>query len=751
MPRNPEFDPKVKKFYEEIYLDPDSLFNRYRVGIKAGEVSYSGPFEELSGQARFSLKKLMERYKQFLPTFKRLKKEGLIDLKEAGDLVGLPERVNEKGRVTSGLRMRVIDSITRKRPSPVATSFLNDVLKKELKLQKVDVGQGQPTYFIKKPTDAQIQTLKDYYLVRGSTKGGLADETIRLVKEFHDNDIYKPYTSKGQVIPEELLPGNITVNQAAYAQYKLSQLQDGKVVRGLDIPLNKDAAENYQRIVAKMPFNNPYKMAQTKDAMDAITESLGKNYFTIAGKQTNMDAVRRKIKRVFLKEGIPFYDKKAPANKRFGVNINEIVGITASSQTPGAAPYSQFINLLEGKVNQGDYALFQKQFQGFLKKLGDETKKTNGNPLKVIREYNKFSTDYINRIKDPLARKTMREVGFPELTLQSPEKAFGKTRLAQLTEQGLDLPAAYEEMGFTIKLPKGTATLKEVAENPQTFLNQASKRLLNQVTVAGARSKSCQLIMNKATGGIATTCAEAIKRDPIGSAEKLSKLDAQSGPLAKVKNVATSILRSGGFKTFGVGAAVGTAAGLVKLFKNDDPTTYLSNEDQQKSMLVDMATQPISTDIERPAILDYQLPALGATIAGSTIATAPSTIKASQSRSLGVERKKPTGTVKTGLRVLGRGLGVAASPALLAPFAAGDIASQVAAGDSVEDIATNPLNYLYPAFADQTPKLTRGLNPTLRKVARLGLSGPALRLLSRAGIGGFAASSVIQGLGLLDE
>jgi len=107
--------------------------------------------------------------------------------------------------------------------------------------------------------------------------------------------------------------------------------------------------------------------------------------------------------------------------------------------------------------------------------------------------------------------------------------------------------------------------------------------------------------------------------------------------------------------------------------------------------------------------------------------------------------------VKTGLRVLGRGLGVAASPALLAPFAAGDIASQVAAGDSVTDIATNPFNYLYPAFADQTPKLTRGLNPTLRKVARLGLPKLALRGLSRAGIGGFAASSVIQGLGLLDE
>jgi hypothetical protein len=222
------------------------------------------------------------------------------------------------------------------------------------------------------------------------------------------------------------------------------------------------------------------------------------------------------------------------------------------------------------------------------------------------------------------------------------------------------------------------------------------------------------------------------------------------GPLGKIRNIATGFLKSGGFKTFGAGAAVGTAIGLVKAFRNDDPTTYLSNEDQQKSMLVDMATQPITTDFERPAILDYQLPALGATLAGTTALAAPSTIKASKSRALGIERK-PKGFVKTGARVLGRGLGVAASPALLAPFMAGDIASQVAEGDSITDIATDPLNYTYPIFAEQTDKLTRGLNPTLRKAARLGLPKVALRGLSRLGIGGLGASLAIQGLGLLDD
>ena len=165
-------------------------------------------------------------------------------------------------------------------------------------------------------------------------------------------------------------------------------------------------------------------------------------------------------------------------------------------------------------------------------------------------------------------------------------------------------------------------------------------------------------------------------------------------------------------------------------------------------MLVDMVTQPISEDMTRPDILDFQLPAVGASLAASTALGAPSTIKASRSRGLGVEQK---GLIRTGGRVLGRGLGIAASPGVLAPLAALDITRQVSEGDSLEDIGTDPLNYLYPAFADQTPKITRGLPSTFRKVARLGLSKPALRLLSRAGIGGFAASAAIQGLGLLDD
>ena len=239
---------------------------------------------------------------------------------------------------------------------------------------------------------------------------------------------------------------------------------------------------------------------------------------------------------------------------------------------------------------------------------------------------------------------------------------------------------------------------------------------------------------NRAEGGRGCVAQfdEAVQKNP-------------EGFFQKVLNFA----KSPGVKRFTLAGAAGAGVqAIVKEFRNDDPTSYLSNEDQQKNMLVSMATDPIAPDFERPDILDYQLPAIGATALGATAISAPSTIKASRSRGLGVEQK---GMMRTAGRVLGRGLGVAASPGLLAPFAAGDIASQIAEGDSAADIATDPLNYLYPAFADQTPKLTRGLPSAVRGIASLGMSPGALRVLSRAGILGFGASLGLQGMKLLQD
>ena len=265
----------------------------------------------------------------------------------------------------------------------------------------------------------------------------------------------------------------------------------------------------------------------------------------------------------------------------------------------------------------------------------------------------------------------------------------------------------------------------------------------------------CSVVQKKNKGGSVISCVDAVEDAIQNNPQKLTQ---DASKIGKFKSAALGFLKSPGFKTFSVaGLAGGAAAALVKEFRNDDPTTYLSNEDQQKNMLVDMVTQPISTDMTKPDILDYQLPAVGASLAASTALGAPSTIKVSRdpgsvtqfkSRGAGVEQK---GLIRTGGRVLGKGLGIAASPGVLAPLAALDITRQVSEGDSLADIATDPINYTYPIFAEQTPRLTRGLPSAFRKFASLGLSKPALRLLSRAGIAGLGASLAIQGIGLLDD
>ena len=287
-----------------------------------------------------------------------------------------------------------------------------------------------------------------------------------------------------------------------------------------------------------------------------------------------------------------------------------------------------------------------------------------------------------------------------------------------------------------------TTTQKATMQAAENYLNNFIKN------VKGTKG-ACRILIGKAIGGNVDTCETIIRQDPEGAARKIANLEDSSTAVTKVKNAAISFLKSPGVRMFGIAGVAGTVgAAIVKEFNNNDPTTYLSNEDQQKSLLVSMALDPVAPDFERPDILDYQLPAVGATVAGATAVSAPTTIKASRSRALGVEQK---GLTRTTGRVLARGLGVAASPGLLAPLAAMDITSQIAEGDSPVDIATDPLNYLYPAFADQTPKLTRGLNPLFRKAANLGLGKVGLRALSRAGIVGLAASLGIQGYNLLDD
>jgi len=270
----------------------------------------------------------------------------------------------------------------------------------------------------------------------------------------------------------------------------------------------------------------------------------------------------------------------------------------------------------------------------------------------------------------------------------------------------------------------------------------------------------CRIVGSRNTGGSMVSCVDAVEdalqKNPQKLAQEVNQLPYQEGPFNKVKNAATKFLKSpmlrgaGKFGAIAAGGAV--AAGLVKKFMNDDPTTYLSNEEQQKNLLIDMVTGSLDdTPQESPAIGDAYLPTLGAATVAGTAAVAPSTIDAVRGGALGA---KKSGITKTALKVLGKGLTATQTPLGLLATEPLYLADQIQQGDSLGEIATNPFNYMGAAFVGPATEFATkgGLSPMIAKTMRLGISPNVLKTVSRRfGLPGLALSLGISGYETYDD
>ena len=361
----------------------------------------------------------------------------------------------------------------------------------------------------------------------------------------------------------------------------------------------------------------------------------------------------------------------------------------------GLQPYSAFVDVVRSDINEGPLAQYQGRLSRSIGRVQDAL------AVDDVKGAQKIADDLIANVptykgfKD-LSKTQLESLALPEIKIgkKIDPSIFSPAQLNEYKAKGLDIQAMTDREGFYLD-PKGrkpffsvsSAQLKKVASN----LSEKDKLAV------------CSLLSR---GGLPGDCAAAIDNNPVKAAQVFEQAPATNTSMQKLKTAATGFLKSGGFKTFGVaGLAGGAAAALVKEFRNDDITSYLSNEDQQKNMLVDMATQPIAPDFERPSILDYQLPAVGASLAASTALGAPSTIKASRSRGLGVEQK---GLIRTGGRVLGRGLGIAASPGILAPLAAMDIANQISEGKGGKKVGSSKDLFKFLSMFGALPFISGG-------------------------------------------
>ena len=479
-----------------------------------------------------------------------------------------------------------------------------------------------------------------------------------------------------------------------------------------------------------------------------------------AADKTNIKTIEGGIKKLNL------YFKNNPElinNSNFGKNIKSMLALRLDKDSGN--PYSKL---------QPDNYYLKKAKQGQLFDLFDV------NPVAGKKPGGRFSTNVnvtpntFNRAFVGAQLTNFFNKGINEDTVSSLDKMFKDMNVR------VDLPnvgkiGAEAGVGFdskTGRFPTIDKTLQTL-EAPQEIRNF----FIQEATVPN--SPICKIVAKrKADGGriafangsnCAIEVAEAFDKNPKGFAQEVNKLPEESGPFNKVKNVASkflSVAKKGG--RFGAFAAAGAAtAGLVKEFRNDDPSTYLSNEDQQKNMLIDMLTQPVSNPLEEPstAFGDAQLPAIGAVTAAGMV---PGGAELYRQRTGSGVRKGPLGGPRLDADklpipknrvspfraafgplsgVLGKGLAATGTPLGMLALEPLYIGQQIADGDSAGEIATNPLNYLGPAFAGSLSKeATRFAGPTVSNIMRLGISPTTLKTVSRRfGIPGLALSAGVSG------
>jgi len=357
-----------------------------------------------------------------------------------------------------------------------------------------------------------------------------------------------------------------------------------------------------------------------------------------------------------------------------------------------------------------------------------------------IASYNKAAPEdkakwltKMNNLKDKFNKKFGNYLG--DVRIEEVDGNIRLRSLGQAVTQETDLKSSLQA---ALKQEKGII--------PQKFLESI-------VTNARAGGDVCELpmIKDKSTGGPVLKCVDAVndalEKDPKRLAQEVNKSNA-GGAFNKVKNSATKFLTAlkenpnilrgslGSKIALGLGTvAAGAGAGaLVKQFRNDDPSTYLTNDSQMEGMIISDVEQK-GEEVDDNILLDNQFKLELAGAAGLTAPIAKGVYRTA--RGVGEAGPLPEGVGRTraalGLNkgVLGKGLWALGAPIIQVPSTLGYIAQDVREGKDVSEIATNPLNYLGAAF----------MNPSVKALAKAGASRGLLGIAS-LGLAGTAAGAV---------
>jgi len=333
------------------------------------------------------------------------------------------------------------------------------------------------------------------------------------------------------------------------------------------------------------------------------------------------------------------------------------------------------------------------------------------------------------------------------------EKSKGRIQGVQVDPYNLKVSSTPIEYRYAADLGMTKVPLSNIKPKSLTdfmFKLNYGEQIKNESIAAGLINKAPKNFKKllEARVGCADGCLAAVaKNEPGKITRALTTLPDKAKSLF-------GLLRRGGVRAApyaAIAAAGAIAEPLVKQFRNDDPTTYMTDENQQKGVLLSLL-EAETPKVDRE-ILKWHYPALGA---GAATAIPGSGEVYKARRALRPDKligpmEKGVGPVRAALGlkgVLGKVAAGTFSPLAAAVTTPLSIAAQRSGGSEWADIATDPFNWMGPAFASTGAEMaTRAMPSTgiLSKAIRLGMSPAALRVLSKGGVYGLLASAGLTG------
>ena len=435
------------------------------------------------------------------------------------------------------------------------------------------------------------------------------------------------------------------------------------------------------------------------------------------------------------KAGVPawkrvrFVDTALPGQPEFTWNnfkgqVDNVFGKGAFNKI--TAPYDVQIKTGSKRLTSGNYETIKNRTKVNLLRaelFAAKPGKFKANVIPTEAEYNKY-------VNTKARGFNITEVHHPDGIGKNPWKMEPVFRYANreldkvsqkikagtisLDDAKLEIERINRDVGpIRMKLDDGYFGTKTTSQ--KATMQAAESYLDNFIKNVKGTKGACRILIGKAIGGNVDTCEAIIRKDPEAAAKKINQIPEQSGPINKVKNSATKFLtaikenpnilkgRFGALAALGVGTvAAGVGAGaLVKQFRSDDPSTYLTNESQMEGMLIEDVNQ-LGEGVEDNIFLDNQFKLELAGAAGLTAPIAKGVYQ--KARGVGETGPLPEGVGRTraalglGKGVLGKGLWALGAPIVALPSTVGYVAQDVREGKDVGEIATNPLNYLGAAF-----------------------------------------------------